>query len=515
MNDKALRRIVIVGGGTAGWMAAAPLAQKLCEGGDPRTRCEVVLIESPDIGTIGVGEATLPTIRYYNRSLGLDGATFMRSTQATFKLGIEFRDWGHLGNRFFHGFGDFGPAIDNRGAWMHWLRLREPGDLRSYEECSMATAMARANRFFPPQGQPPSVSASYSFAYHFDAGLYAATLRDDALRRGAQRIEGTIVEVLLRPEDGFVSSVRLADGRCIEGDLFVDASGFRALLIEGAMQAGFDDWSACLPCDAALAVPSARSGALTPYTTSTARASGWQWRIPLQHRTGNGHVYCSTFTSDDEAARVLLEGLDTAPLDAPRKVRFTTGRRRRSWVKNVVAVGLSAGFIEPLESTSIQFIMDAVGRLIQYLPDRDFHPSLAAEFNRRTAFQYESVRDFIVMHYKLTTRTDSAFWRHCAAMPVPDTLSHQIELFKSAGRVAILDPEGFAEPSMVSILLGLGAIPRTHDPLVDRIDEAPLRAHLARVRGAIKQAVMQMPDHADYIDRYVNAERGQRAAAPA
>jgi tryptophan halogenase len=503
MNDRAIRRIVIVGGGTAGWMAAAPLAQRLRDGDGPR--CEVVLIESPEIGTIGVGEATLPTIRFYNRALGLDGADFVRRTQATFKLGIEFRDWGHLGNRFFHGFGDFGPAIDNRAPWMHWLRLREAGDTRGYEAWSTATVMARENRFWPPQGDTPSPANTYSYAFHFDAGLYAAYLRDYAMQRGAQRIEGTIVDVQLRAHDGFVEAVRLRDGRRIEGDLFIDASGFRGLLIEGAMQAGYDDWSACLPCNSALAVPSARGGRLTPFTTSTAHAAGWQWRIPLQHRTGNGHVYCNGFTTDDEAARVLLEGLDTEPLDAPRALRFTTGRRRRTWVKNVVALGLAAGFIEPLESTSIQFIMDAVGRLIQYFPDRDFEPSLAAEFNRRTAFQYESIRDFIVMHYKLTSRTDSEFWRYCAAMPIPDTLARQIELFRASGRVAILDPEGFAEPSMVSILLGLGVLPRTHDPLVDRVDEGALRTHLARVREAVARTVAGMPDHGAYIERHVKA----------
>jgi glycine/D-amino acid oxidase-like deaminating enzyme len=503
MKGKALRKIVIVGGGTAGWMAAAPLARKLRQGEGPP--CEIVLVESPDIGTIGVGEATLPPIRAYNHSLGLDEADFVRRTQASFKLGIEFRDWGQLGHRFFHGFGDFGPPIENRSSFMHWLRLARAGGMASYEEWSCATVMARANRFAPPQGDAPSAANGYSYAYHFDAGLYAAYLRDYAVQRGAQRVEGTVVDVELRATDGFVEALKLADGRRIDGDLFVDCSGFRGLLIEGAMKAGYEDWSDLLPCDSALAVPSARAGRLVPYTMSTAKPAGWQWRIPLQHRTGNGHVYCSRFMSDEEAARVLLEGLDTPALGDPRPLRFTTGRRRKSWVRNCVALGLAAGFVEPLESTSIQLIMDGVGRLIEYFPDRDFAPDLATEYNRRMASQYERIRDFIVMHYKLTRRTDSEFWRHCAALPIPDTLQHQIELFRTSGRVAIIDPDGFAEPSFISILFGLGVTPSTWDPFIDRIDEPALRAHFARLRNAIAGTVHAMPDHADYIASHAQA----------
>jgi hypothetical protein len=472
-----------------------------------------VLVESPDIGTIGVGEATLPTIRFYNRSLGLDDADFVRRTQATFKLGIEFRDWGRIGHRFFHGLGDFGPAIENQPSFMHWLRLARGGGMASHEEWSTATVMARANRFMPPQGDQPSAANGYAYAYHFDAGLYAAYLRDYAMQRGAQRIEGTVVDVELRATDGFVEALKLADGRRVDGDLFIDCSGFRGLLIEGAMHAGYEDWSTQLPCNSALAVPSARTGALTPYTMSTAKAAGWQWRIPLQHRTGNGHVYCSHFMSDDEAARVLLDGLDSPALGDPRQLRFTTGRRRKAWLRNCVALGLAAGFVEPLESTSIQLIMDGVGRLIENFPDRDFAPHLADEYNRRIAFQYESIRDFIVMHYKLTQRSDSGFWRHCAAMPIPETLQHQIELFRSSGRVAILDPDGFAEPSFISMLFGLGVTPGAWNPFIDRIDEQALRTHFARLRRAIAGTVAAMPDHADYVARLTHAGQAGHAAA--
>ncbi|MEK8033853.1 tryptophan halogenase family protein [Ideonella sp. DXS29W] len=505
MDGKAIRKIVIVGGGTAGWMAAAPLAQRLCQG--PGQRCEVVLIESPDIGTIGVGEATLPTIRFYNQALGLDNADFIKNTQASFKLGIEFKGWGHLGNRFFHGFGEFGPAVDGMAGHMLWLRLRLSGmtGLPSHEDWSAATVMARQNRFTLPQSGPPSAGNAFSYAFHFDAGLYAAYLRDYAMQRGAVRIEGTIVDVELRDTDGFVAAVRLQDGRRIDGDLFLDCSGFRALLIEGVMKAGYEDWSAMLPCNSAQAVPSARAPSLTPFTTSTARSAGWLWRIPLQHRTGNGHVYCNQFTSDAEASRVLLDGLDTEALDEPRQLRFTTGRRRQAWVKNVVAVGLASGFLEPLESTSIQLIMDGVGRLVELMPDRDFHPALAAEYNRRMQAQYESIRDFIVLHYKLTRRDDSEFWRYCAAMPIPDTLRHQIELFRAAGRIVILDREGFSEPSWFSLLMGLGVVPQSRDPWLDRFDGDALRTHLERVRRAIAGTVAGMPDHGDFIAQFAAA----------
>jgi hypothetical protein len=500
-SNNAIRKIVIVGGGTAGWMTAAPLALKLGK------MCEITLIESPEIGTVGVGEATLPTIRYYNHALGLDGAEFVKKTQATFKLGIEFKDWGHIGNRFFHGFGDFGPAIENRSPHLYWLRLsREVKDMPSYEEWSMATVMARNGRFLPPYGDQPAASNAYSYAFHFDAGLYAAFLRDYSMQRGVQRIEGMITDVEQHPETGFITAVKLRDGRRVEGDLFVDCSGFRGLLIEGVYKAGYDDWSAMLPCNSAQAVPCAKVEKLTPYTTSTAKSAGWTWRIPLQHRTGNGHVYCNAFTTDEEASRVLLEGLDGRALDEPRQLRFTTGRRRKSWIKNCVAIGLSSGFLEPLESTSINIIENAVGWLIQYFPDRDCRPALADEFNRLVSQRYEFVRDFIILHYKVTGRTDSEFWRYCANMPIPDTLQHQIELFRETGHVVIYDPQGFSVPSHVSLLMGLGIVPKTYDPLIDMIDLAQLQTHFARVRDSIGRTMQAMPPHADYIKKHVAAD---------
>ncbi|MFN3790211.1 tryptophan halogenase family protein [Massilia sp.] len=498
MIEKPIRRIVIVGGGTAGWMTAAPLAQRLAR--RPTAPCEVILVESPEIGTIGVGEATLPTIRYYNAALGIDADDFVRHTRASYKLGIEFKDWGQVGNRFFHGFGDFGPSLGDYPAHMFWLRMAaEFNNMPALESWSVSSMMARQNKFVPPNERAPTATDTYSYGYHFDAGLYASYLRDYALARGAQRIEGMVVDVERHPESGFITAIKLRDGRRVEGDLFVDCSGFRGLLIEGALEAGYEDWSEQLPCNSALAVPCASAAVLTPYTRSSAKEAGWTWRIPLQHRTGNGHVYSNAFTSDERARAVLLDSLDGAALDEPRQLRFVTGRRKRSWVKNCVAVGLAAGFVEPLESTSIHLIETAVGKLLELFPDRDCAPALAAEFNRFVGARYESVRDFIVLHYKLTRRDDSEFWRYCAAMPIPDSLRHQIELFRETGRVAILDRHGFAEPSFVAMLMGLGMVPKRYDPFVDALDIRQVHGHFAGVRDMIAQAVARMPEHGAYI----------------
>ncbi|HEX8406860.1 MAG TPA: tryptophan halogenase family protein [Duganella sp.] len=504
-QDGPIRRIVIVGGGTAGWMTAAPLAQRLAR--HPTQPCEVTLVESPEIGTIGVGEATLPTIRAYNAALGLDAADFVSKTQASFKLGIEFKDWGHIGNRFFHGFGDFGPALAGLGAHQHWLRLAQSFDhMPDLENWSMPSVMARHGKFVPPNAKTPGLTDAYSYGFHFDATLYANYLRDYAVARGARRIEGTIVDVEQHPESGFVTAVKLGDGRRVEGDLFIDCSGFRGLLIEGALKAGYEDWSAHLPCNSALAVPCASAAQLTPYTRATAKQAGWLWRIPLQHRTGNGHVYSNGFSSDEQARRVLLDGLDGAALGAPRQIRFVTGRRRKCWVKNVVAIGLSAGFVEPLESTSIDLIQTAVGKLLELFPERDCRPELADEFNRVMGIRYESVRDFIILHYKLTKRDDSEFWRYCANMAIPDSLRHQIALFRETGRVAVVDRDGFAEPSFVAMMMGLGVVPKRYDPLADRVDLRAVHGHFAELRAMIAHAATQMPDHGAYV-------AGQAAAA--
>lgn len=498
MAGSAVRRIVIVGGGSTGWMAAAALSKLL-----GRRVEEILLVESSEIGTIGVGEATLPTLRAFNATLGLDEIEFIRKTQATFKLGIEFRGW-NPERTFFHGFSDFGP--DMRGVSPHqlWLKMRSAGDDRSYGDYSIATVAAGFGRFAPPIPDRSSVLGSYSYAFQFDATAYAAYLRSFAERRGVKRIEGRIVDVRLRPEDGFVEAVLLQGERSVSGDLFIDCSGFAALIVERALHAGFEDWSKWLPCDRALAVASARSGEPAPVTSSIAHRAGWQWRIPLQHRTGNGHVFCSSYIGEDEAAQTLLGNLDAQALSAPRLLKFTAGRRRESWKRNCVALGLAGGFLEPLESTSIHLVESGLGRLLELFPDRGFEPKLAEEYNRLMTRSYESIRDFIILHYH-ASRREGEFWRYVQNMAIPDALCHQIELFEAGGAVALYDTDAFAEPSWVSIYFGHGVFPRRHDPMADLIEDAALSRELQRRARIVAGAAQSLPMHGAFIDKYCKA----------
>ncbi|HEX5461184.1 MAG TPA: tryptophan halogenase family protein [Steroidobacteraceae bacterium] len=498
MAGSAVRRIVIVGGGSAGWMAAAALSALV-----GRRVEEIVLVESAQIGTIGVGEATLPTLRAFNATLGLDEIEFIRKTRATFKLGIEFRGW-NPDRTFFHGFSDFGP--DLRGVSPHqlWLRSRAAGDERSYADYSISTVAAGLGRFAPPLADRGSVLGSYSYAFQFDATAYAAYLRAFAEARGVKRIEGRIVDVRLRSADGFVEAVLLQGERSVSGDLFIDCSGFAALLIERTLHAGFDDWSKWLPCDRALAVACARSGEPAPFTSSIAHRAGWQWRIPLQHRTGNGHVFCSSYVGEDEAAQTLLGNLDGEALAAPRLLKFTAGVRRASWMRNCVALGLAGGFLEPLESTSIHLVESGIGRLIELFPDRGCEPKLAQEYNRLMARSYESIRDFIILHYR-ASRREGELWRYCRNMTIPDGLRHQIELFQAGGVVALYDSGAFAEPSWVSLYFGLGMFPRRHDPMADLIEEAALSRELQRRGRIVAGAAQSLPLHGAFIDKYCRA----------
>lgn len=498
MAGSVIRRIVIVGGGSAGWMAAAALSKVV-----GRRVEEIVLVESSRIGTVGVGEATLPTLRAFNATLGLDEVEFIRKTRATFKLGIEFVGW-NPSRTFFHGFSDFGP--DMRGVSPHqlWLKMRASGDERSYAEHSITTVAAALGRFAPPRPNRDSVLGSYSYAFQFDAALYAAYLRAFAEQRGVRRIEGRIVEVRLRPDDGFIEAVILEGGCSVSGDLFIDCSGFAALLIEQALQAGFEDWSKWLPCDRALAVQSAHTEAPTPFTRSIAHRAGWQWRIPLQHRMGNGHVFCSSYISEDEAVNTLLANLDGEALADPKLIKFTAGRRREIWKRNCVALGLAAGFLEPLESTSIHLVESGIGKLVELFPDRGFEPKLAEEYNRLVTRNYESIRDFIILHYYASTRA-GAFWDYCRNMPIPERLRHQIELFKARGTVALYDNETFAEPSWVSIYFGLGVFPRGHDPMADLIENSALSRELPRRARLVAGAAQSLPMHGEFVDKYCRA----------
>ncbi|MFT7722893.1 MAG: tryptophan 7-halogenase [Roseateles sp.] len=494
--------ITIVGGGSAGWMAAAALATYLGRGATVR------LVESEEIGIVGVGEASVPHIRAFNgQTLGIDEAEFVQRTRATAKLGIQFNDWGRIGDSYLHGFGTLGRSLGPLPFHQLWLKLFLAGRAAPIGAYSPQTVMAPQGRFAPgdPQAPPHSPLADIAYAYHFDAGLYARFLRELGERRGVQRIEGKVVRVNQRADDGFIESLLLESGETVGGELFIDCSGFRGLLIEQTLRTGYVDWTHWLPCDRAVAVPSAGAGPLTPYTRATARAAGWQWRIPLQHRVGNGYVYASRHLGDDEAAATLLAQLDGPALAEPRLLRFTTGMRRRFWHKNVVALGLASGFLEPLESTSIYLAQSGITRLLDLFPRRDFNPRLVERFNRESAFEYERVRDFLILHYHATERDDTPFWRGCRTMDIPDSLQEALDLFRSDGRYFRHGEDFFALPSWVQVMLGQRILPRGYHPMVDEMPEARLAEHVEGVRTTLAQAVATMPTHGDWIDRHWKA----------
>ncbi|MBS0226257.1 MAG: tryptophan 7-halogenase [Proteobacteria bacterium] len=502
MNENAIGDIVVVGGGAAGWMAAAALARHL---GKHR---KIHLVESDEIGIVGVGEATVPHIRTFNAEvLGLDEADFVKATQGTFKLGIQFCDWARIGDTYYHGFGSVGQDLGPVAFHQYWLRARKAGRAQAYCHYGLQSEAAEHGRFMPPATDVPATSplANIAYAYHFDAASYAKYLRGYAEKLGVIRHEGKIVQVLQRPEDGFVDAVVLESGERIAGDLFIDCSGFRGLLIEQTLKAGFEDWSQWLPCDRALAVPCAVTTAPTPYTRCTARPAGWQWRIPLQHRVGNGYVYSSQFVSDDEAAATLLANLDGQALAEPRPLRFIAGKRRRFWDKNVVAVGLASGFMEPLESTSIHLIQMSIVRLIDMFPDAGFDPLLVERYNRAVDFDYDRIRDFIVLHYKATERDDTPFWNHCRTMSVPDSLQENIDLFRRSGRFYRNGEEFFAQQSWVQVMLGQRIMPEVFHPIIEQMPEGDVFNFVEHVGKVISTCAQSMPPHQAFIDRHCKA----------
>jgi tryptophan halogenase len=500
--DLRIRTIVVVGGGTAGWMAAAALTKIL--GRD----CRIRVVESEEIGTVGVGEATVPHLKLFNQVLEIDEIDFVRRTQGTFKLGIEFVDWGGIGERYVHGFGTIGHDLGLLPFHQYWLKLFLQGRAGPIGAYSLNTVAAPLGKFMTSAEDAPPASplANIAYAYHFDAGLYAAYLRAYAEARGAERTQGRILEVLLRPEDGFIAGVRLGSGETLTGDLFIDCSGFRGLLIEEALHAGYEDWTRWLPCDRALAVASAPSAAPAPFTRSTARGAGWQWRIPLQHRTGNGYVFASNFVGEDEAARALLGNLEGPAQGDPRLLKFTTGMRKQCWARNCIALGLAGGFLEPLESTSIYMIQSGIARLINLFPDRDFSPELRDRYNGQTRFEFERIRDFLVLHYCATRRRDTAFWRYCGDMAIPDLLEDNIRLFRDSGRFFRNAEEMFAATSWVQVMLGQGILPRGYHPAVDRLADERLAELVGGVRQVVAACASAMPTHAQFIARHCAAE---------
>lgn len=498
-GDSMIRSIVVVGGGTAGWMTAATLAKLM--GG----QLDIRLVESDEIGIVGVGEATIPQIRLFNQTLGIDENEFMRATQGTFKLAVEFVDWLRPGHSYMHAFGHIGGR--DLGAvpfHQYWLKLHQAGEAAALDAYVFNAIAARQDRFLRGADVANSPLSDVAHAFHFDAGLYAKYLRCFAEARGVRRIEGKVVDTRLRGEDGFIESVVLASGEVVEGQLFIDCSGFRGLLIEQALKTGYEDWSEWLPCDRAMAMPCESAGAPTPYTRATARAAGWQWRIPLQHRNGNGMVYCSDYISDDEVAATLLANLDGAALAEPRPLRFTTGMRKRVWNRNCVAIGLASGFMEPLESTSIHFIQSAIARLLRLFPDARFDPAGIDEYNRQARFEYERSRDFLVLHYLANAR-EEPFWRRCREIPVTDSLARKLALFRSHGRVVRENEELFAEASWIQVMLGQGIVPRSYHPMVDLMGDQETRQMVAGVRKVLDTCVAAMPTHTEFIARHCAA----------
>jgi tryptophan halogenase len=489
--------VVIVGGGTAGWMTAAALAKLL-----PHA-CNVHLVESEEIGIVGVGEATLPHIRSFNDRLGIDEAEFMARTRATFKLGIQFENWARIGDRYIHPFGTFGRGQSEVGFHQYWLRMLHDGQPVSHLDVySIACTMARLGRFALPSQDPREISSTFNYAYQFDATLFAPFLRSIAEQLGAKRTEGRIVDVELGGLNGNLRAVILASGTRIAGDLFIDCSGFASLLIGKTLAEPYQDWSKWLPCDRAVAMPCRTETAVAPYTSAIAMSAGWRWRIPLQHRTGNGYVHSSAFIEEQEAMDALVSAVEGDRLADPRVLRFQAGRRERSWVKNCIAIGLSGGFLEPLESTSIYLIQAAITALVELFPEKEIAPSDRDEFNRVVDLEYDRVRDFLILHYHATERCDTPFWDYVRTMEIPDSLAEKLELFRRRGRVVKYREGAFLESSWIAVYLGQRVTPEGHDMRADLPRQDALANGMDELGAEILQRVQAMPDHLAMIAQY-------------
>lgn len=483
-------RVVVAGGGTAGWLAAAAIAQQLTDSVD------ITLVESEDIGTVGVGEATIPPMKTFHRLLRIDEPEFMRATHATFKLGIQFENWKSEGEKYFHSFGTTGRETLITEFVHFWLKGRELGIARKFGDYCLEYKAALANRC------STECEKKINHAFHLDASLYAEFLRGIAEKKGAKRVEGKICEVTQNPDTGFIQSLILDSGVQVEGDLFIDCTGFRGLLIEQTLHAGYENWDHWLPCDRAVAIQTESVGPAVPYTRAIAHHAGWRWRIPLQHRVGNGLVFCSRYMSEEEAVEKLLADIEGKPITEPKIIRFQTGRRRKNWVKNCVAIGLSSGFLEPLESTSIHIIMTSITRLLQMFPVDSIRQSVVDEYNAQASVEFEKIRDFIILHYKATEREDSKFWRYCRNMDIPDELAHRIRLFREAGKSYQIEGELFRLDSWTQVMLGQGIYPEQHHPIVDTMNEQQLTQFLESVEREVAGLVDSLPEHDEFVTQY-------------
>lgn len=498
----AIKKIIIVGGGTAGWMAAAALSH-LKTGND----VDITLIESEEIGTVGVGEATIPPFVDFNRLLDIDEREMMAAVQGTFKLGIQFSNWGKLGDSYIHPFGNYGYEIGGVSFHHLWHHYQQKGDKRPIQVFNLETMAAHFGKFARTADYQRDDLPPMNYAYHIDAGRYAHFLRRYAEMRGVVRREGRVADVALDSVTGFVQTVTMDDGEILSGDFFVDCSGFRGLLIEQALQTGYDDWSHYLPCNRAVALPCNRDDGSPPppFTKATAHSAGWQWQVPLQHRNGNGHVYCSEYMEADEAHDILVSNLAGKPTAEPNFLRFVTGRRKKFWNKNVVAIGLAAGFMEPLESTSIHLINTGINKLISLLSLDEVNQTQEDAFNRLTGKEYERIRDFLILHYKATTRDDSEFWNYCRTMAVPDSLAEKIELFRTNGQIFREDDELFTETSWAAVMMGQGIEMRGHNIMSNGIGNAKTTDELNEIERSIRFLVQNMPGHGDYLSKYCPA----------
>ena len=508
MNQELVRSIVVLGGGTGGWMTAAALA-KIVNG-----KVDITVVESDEIGIVGVGEATIPGIVRFNTMLGIDENEFLSETQGTFKLGIEFHDWTSIGDRYMHAFGRFRQDIQLTTFEQIWQRMSLNGQAVDLREYSITKSAAYAGKFMRPRlDVPDSPLADIAYAFHFDAGLYARYLRRYAEARGAKRIEGRVVDVLRDGSTGDIAALVLASGQHVKGEFFVDCSGFRGRLIEDVFKTGYEDWTHWLPCNRAVAVPCASAPQLLPYTRSTARSAGWQWRIPLQHRIGNGYVFCSRFISEDEATATLMSNLDGEPLAEPRVLKFVTGMRRKAWQRNCVAIGLSSGFLEPLESTSIHLIQSGISRLLNFFPTSMPSQPDIDEYNRLMRREFEHIRDFVTLHYHAQQRDDSPLWRYCREMGIPETLQRKMDLFQSQGRLLTEEYELFAQGSWFQVMQGQGLRPRGYNAIVDVIAEGDVSQFIEGIRRAVKNCVEFMPTHEAFIAKNCKAAPSGTAGA--